>query len=168
MRTRAAVVLALSVVIDVISGIAFGLVNGIGIWNGLYFATTTGTTVGYGDITPRGWAAHLLAVVIMITVIPLFTAFFALLATYLTTKHTDEKHNLVLRHIDCRHNELKAHVSEVHSGRPGSDQGVDSGSGVSEHTAGPVNVGGVPGYDQPANAAGDPEGPGSQGGSVPG
>jgi hypothetical protein len=78
-------------------------------------------------------------------------------------KHHYEVHGT---HPTIEH--LKAHVEEVRNGRLGSDQGVDSSSGVSECAAVIVNVGGVPGHDQPADAAGDPEGPGSEGGSVHG
>jgi voltage-gated potassium channel len=115
---RAAFVLVLSVVLDTAFGVLFAFAQHVSVWDGLYFATTTGSTVGYGDITPRGWAPHLLAVAMMLLVIPLFSSVFALLATALTTAH-----------VDRRHNELKRHISEVHHGGPGRDPGGDSGAG---------------------------------------
>lgn len=116
-RSTVIKILVLSVVLDIGFGIAFGFAQHVGIWNGLYFATTTGSTVGYGDITPRGWLPHLLSVAIMIVVIPLFTSVFSLMTTV-----------LVAWHVNRKHEEMKQHVREVHSGRPGGDPGVDSGA----------------------------------------
>ena len=101
MHHRTAVrVLAIAVAADVVLGIAFGFADHVGPGNGLYFATVTATTVGYGDILPHGWLPHLLAVIIMITVIPLFASVFSLLTTGLTADH-----------IDVRHDELKARIN---------------------------------------------------------
>lgn len=143
---RAFIVLILSVFLDVVFGIAFGIVEHCGLWNGLYFATTTASTVGYGDITPDGWGPHLISVAIMLTVIPLFTSVFSLITTALTVKHTDRKHAELTLHLTSQHSELKQHVSEVHSGRPGSHQGRDSESDRYEYPPGTVNLGGVPGH----------------------
>lgn len=96
----ALLVLALSVLLDVIFGTVFGIVQHIGVWDGLYFATTTATTVGYGDIVPHGAAGHLLAASIMVTVIPLFSAVFSLLTTALTSTHVDRRHKELKEHID--------------------------------------------------------------------
>jgi hypothetical protein len=148
-RSTVVKILCLSIFLDMVFGIAFGFAQHVGAWNGLYFATTTGSTVGYGDITPHGWLPHLLSVAIMILVIPLFTSVFSLMTTALTTRHVDRKHE-----------EMKRHVSEVHSGRPGSDQGSDSDTGSGQHAALSEHVSGVPGHDQSPYAAGDPPVPG--------
>ena len=50
---------------------AFAVTSGVSYWTGLYFAVTTATTVGYGDVSPRGGAARLIAVLFMLTAIPL-------------------------------------------------------------------------------------------------
>jgi Na+/melibiose symporter-like transporter len=126
---RAAVVLILSVGLDIIFGLLFALAEHVSLWNGLYFATTTASTVGYGDITPHGWAPHLIAVAMMLTVIPLFSAVFSLLTTTLTTKHVDRRHDELKQHIDIKHADLRQHVIEVHSGGPGSGTGIHSEPG---------------------------------------
>lgn len=123
------IVLGLSVALDVVFGFLFGLTEHVPAWTGLYWATTTASTVGYGDVTPHGWAPHIIAVAVMLTVIPLFSAVFSLLTTGLTKKHVDRRHEELKRHVDQKHEELKQHVSEVQSGRPCSDTGVDSQSG---------------------------------------
>ena len=47
---------------------------------GLYWAITTATTVGYGDVTPHNGAGRVIASAVMLTTIPLLAAVFALLA----------------------------------------------------------------------------------------
>lgn len=105
---RAVRVLALAGALDAMLGVTFGIAQHCGIASGLYFATVTATTVGYGDITPRGWLPHLLAVAMMLTVIPLFAATFSLLTTGLTADH-----------VDRRHGELKALMLAPAGGRRG-------------------------------------------------
>jgi len=45
---------------------------------GLYWAITTSTTVGYGDVTPRNAVGRLIASLVMLTTIPLLASVFAL------------------------------------------------------------------------------------------
>jgi voltage-gated potassium channel len=47
---------------------------------GLYWAVTTATTVGYGDVTPKDGIGRLIASGVMLTTIPLLAAVFALVA----------------------------------------------------------------------------------------
>jgi hypothetical protein len=81
---RALAVIAAAAVLDTLLGLAFAAADHLSVWNGLYFALTTATTVGYGDITAHGWAAHVLAALMMTTVIPLFASAFSLLTSGLT------------------------------------------------------------------------------------
>lgn len=46
----------------------------------LYWAITTATTVGYGDVTPKNAAGRVIAVGVMLTTIPLFASAFAMFA----------------------------------------------------------------------------------------
>lgn len=50
----------------------------------LYWAVTTATTVGYGDVTPKNAAARAVAVGVMLTTIPLFASAFATFAGAVT------------------------------------------------------------------------------------
>ena len=45
-------------------GAVAGLVEGWGVWQGIYFAFITGLTIGYGDLAPRHVVTRLLAVAI--------------------------------------------------------------------------------------------------------
>lgn len=99
---RAARVLALAAGLDVAAGLAFGAAQGCGPWTGLYWATTTATTVGYGDVTPHGWLPHVIAVVVYLTVIPLFASVFALVTTGLTADHVDTRHQELCDHVSAQ------------------------------------------------------------------
>jgi hypothetical protein len=84
---RALFVIALAALLDALLGVAFAFAQHVSVGNGLYFATVTGTTVGYGDITPHGWESHLCAVAMMVLVIPLFGASFSLFTSGLSAIH---------------------------------------------------------------------------------
>lgn len=78
--------IAAAAVLDAGLGLAFAVADHVSPGDGLYWATTTATTVGYGDLVPRGWAAHLIAVGVMLTVIPLFGAAFSLFTSGLASE----------------------------------------------------------------------------------
>lgn len=85
-------------------GALYGTVTPIGPWDGMYFAVVTVTTVGYGDIVPRGWEAHLVALAIMILIIPAWTGVFSLLTTGMLANHVDAK-------TDKQTEQIKEHIS---------------------------------------------------------
>jgi voltage-gated potassium channel len=113
---RALVTITAAVALDTALGLSFGAADHIGPANGLYFATTTATTVGYGDITPQGWLPHVLAVAIMVTVIPLFAATFSLLTSGLTAGHVTASEHRVKAHIERR---FREHLGEPPGGEGG-------------------------------------------------
>lgn len=96
---RAVLVIAVAACLDAAAGIAFGYAQHIGPWNGLYFATTTATTVGYGDITPHGWLAHLIALGIQLTVIPLFASSFSLMTSGFTSDQVHAAKTEIKDHV---------------------------------------------------------------------
>jgi len=57
---------------------------GSGIWEALWWATVTVTTVGYGDTTPKGVAGRLLAMLWMCASLFLLAHFTATMTTYIT------------------------------------------------------------------------------------
>lgn len=57
---------------------AFALTDHLPVPTGLYWAVTTATTVGYGDVTPHNTAARIVASAVMLTCIPLLAGAFAL------------------------------------------------------------------------------------------
>jgi len=56
----------------------FALAESLPFTTGLYWAVTTATTVGYGDVTPHNPIGRLLASLVMLTTIPMLAAAFAL------------------------------------------------------------------------------------------
>jgi ABC-type amino acid transport substrate-binding protein len=55
-----------------------------GVFEGMYWALITASTIGYGDKVPHRWIGRILAAVIIIVVLPLFGFFIAELSSDLT------------------------------------------------------------------------------------
>jgi len=64
----------------VAGGALFAMTQHIAFTTGLYWAITTATTVGYGDVIPHNPAGRLVASAVMLTTIPLLASVFALVA----------------------------------------------------------------------------------------
>jgi voltage-gated potassium channel len=78
---RHVIVLLCSVVAVVLVGAGlFALAEDLPFTTGLYWAVTTATTVGYGDITPHNPIGRLIASLVMLTTIPMLAAAFALVS----------------------------------------------------------------------------------------
>jgi voltage-gated potassium channel len=83
-RHQVGLLLALAAGCTLLGGGLFALTQHVGIGTGLYWAVTTATTVGYGDVTPHDTTGRIIAVGVMLTAIPLFGAVFAFLAAAVT------------------------------------------------------------------------------------
>ncbi len=66
---------------------AFAATQHLAFDTSLYWAITTATTVGYGDITPRNPTGRLIASLVMLTTIPLLASAFALFAGAVASTH---------------------------------------------------------------------------------
>lgn len=113
---RAALVtIGTAAIIIVAGGLAFAAADHISPGLGLYFAITTATTAGYGDVIPRSTAGHWIAVILMLTAVPLVAATFSLVTATLTASQ-------VKWHMNRTEERLKQHVDERlqhHLGRSG-------------------------------------------------
>jgi voltage-gated potassium channel len=98
-RRAALATIAAAVVFDLLGAIWFAAVEHLPVATGLYWSVTTATTVGYGDISPHTHTGRLIAVLVMLTVIPLFAATFSLLTTSLTAIHASKLHEEALAHL---------------------------------------------------------------------
>jgi voltage-gated potassium channel Kch len=140
---RAALFLAAAVAVIAGGAWLFSAIERIPLGDGFYWAVETGTTVGYGDVTPHNAAGRVVAVVVMLLAIPLFGAVFAILtaahvhkrvratvservaaAEKRIAEEADERHVAMQRHVErllaghC--SDIKQHVSAVAKAPPPS------------------------------------------------
>ena len=73
-----ALLLAGAVASVLAGGALFAASQGLPVTSGWYWAITTATTVGYGDLTPHNPAGRVIASAVMLTAIPLLASVFAL------------------------------------------------------------------------------------------
>ena len=62
-----------------LGAVLFAITQHVSFWLALYWAITTATTVGYGDVLPRNTIGHVIASFVMLTTIPIVGAIFGLL-----------------------------------------------------------------------------------------
>src|ERR1700735_3525605 len=77
-RRHVAVLLAGAVACTVAGGALFAATQHLPFTSGLYWAITTATTVGYGDVTPHNASGRVVASLTMLTTIPMLASVFAL------------------------------------------------------------------------------------------
>ena len=77
-RKHIAVLLGAAVACVLAGGEWFAATSGKPFTTGLYWAVPTATTVGYGDVPPHSGAGRVVAVLVMLTTIPLLASVFAL------------------------------------------------------------------------------------------
>jgi voltage-gated potassium channel len=77
-RRHIAVLLASAVACVLVGAWLFAWAENLPFTTGLYWAITTATTVGYGDVTPHNGIGRFLASAVMLTTIPLLATVFAL------------------------------------------------------------------------------------------
>ena len=77
-RRHVSVLLGAVAVVVLLGGALFASAEDLPFTTGLYWAITTATTVGYGDVTPHNAVGRLVASLVMLTTIPMLAAAFAL------------------------------------------------------------------------------------------
>lgn len=104
--------------LDALLGWLFAVVQHIAVVDGLYYAVTTASTVGYGDIVPTTHLAKVITVIMELTVIPLFASAYSLMTVGLTTNSVTHR---VKKHIDLKHKELHAALGNATAENSGDD-----------------------------------------------
>lgn len=107
---RALTVIATAVLLDLAAGGGFAATEHVSLGLGEYWALATATTVGYGDVTPRTAAGHVIAAMVMLTVIPLFAAAFSLVTSGLTAGHVRASEQRIKEHVEAR---LRQHMARI-------------------------------------------------------
>jgi voltage-gated potassium channel len=79
-RKHVAILLASVAAVVLVGAELFALAESVPFTTGLYWAVTTATTVGYGDVTPHNPIGRLIASLVMLTTIPMLAAAFALVS----------------------------------------------------------------------------------------
>ena len=100
MTHRAAIATIAAAVLDTAGGLGFAAVEHRTAGEGLYWALTTATTVGYGDVTPKTAGGHVIAALVMLTVVPLFAATFSLFTSGLTATHIKREGRRIRAHTE--------------------------------------------------------------------
>ena len=77
-RRHVAILLAAAVACMLVGAALFAVTQHVPLTTGLYWAITTATTVGYGDVTPHNAVGRVVASAVMLTTIPLLASVFAL------------------------------------------------------------------------------------------
>ncbi len=73
-------ILVIAVTVWIVSGTLFSLVEHLSLFNGLYWALVTMTTVGYGDIVPHTAAGKIIAMLTITAGIAVYTATISVIA----------------------------------------------------------------------------------------
>jgi voltage-gated potassium channel len=76
-RVHALTLVAAAAFCVLAGGAVFAATQHLPVTKGWYWAIETATTVGYGDVTPANASGRIVAVVVMLTTIPLLAAAFA-------------------------------------------------------------------------------------------
>lgn len=84
-RGQVAALLTLAVLAVAVGAVLFSATQHVSVGTGLYWAITTATTVGYGDVTPRNALGRTVAAGEMLTAIPLFAGVFAAITAAATS-----------------------------------------------------------------------------------
>jgi voltage-gated potassium channel len=79
-RYRVPALIGFATTIILVGAALFSLADSISYGLALYWAVTTATTVGYGDVTPHNTGSRIIASAVMLTTIPTVAAIFALTA----------------------------------------------------------------------------------------
>ena len=113
----------ISVAIIIIAGIAFSRIEDQEFLQGVWWAITTVTTVGYGDLYPESNTGKILAVVVMIVGIGFVSILTANIASYFVEKDienknqdvgNEDKNQLILERIE----ELSNKIDEINQRLP--------------------------------------------------
>lgn len=83
----------------ILGGVLFSVLENISTVKGIYWALTTVTTVGYGDVTPHNDAGYYIAAATMVLTIPIWTVAIGFATSWFTSWHIWESHDQIKTHV---------------------------------------------------------------------
>jgi voltage-gated potassium channel len=128
-RTAASVIAMLWVAAVVAFGIVERLVDPDSfptIWDGMWWATQTVTTVGYGDIVPQQTVGQVIAAILMITGLSLFAVVTGTITSAFVTRAQQDSRHQQVDELRGTLEEIKAELAALRADR---DAGEPPGSG---------------------------------------
>lgn len=84
-------------------GILFAAAEHLPLHRGIYWALTTVTTVGYGDITPHNGSGYFIADFTMALTIPIWSLAIAFATSWITSWHIWHSNHQLTNHITLTH-----------------------------------------------------------------
>ncbi len=88
-------VLLVMLLVVLVFGLIFHFVEGVDVFNSLYWALVTSSTVGYGDITPRTYLGKLVSMVLIVVGVAVFSFFVGVATTYISSFEENRLRGLV-------------------------------------------------------------------------
>jgi voltage-gated potassium channel len=86
-------------VLAIFGGVMFSIFEDISWDQGIYWALTTVTTVGYGDITPHNITGYVIADCTMVLTIPIWSMAIAFATSWFTSWHIWSAHDSMRQHV---------------------------------------------------------------------
>jgi voltage-gated potassium channel Kch len=83
------------------------------VWDGMWWATQTVTTVGYGDVVPDGTAGRLIATVLMVGGLSFFAVITGVITSVFVTRAQAERRRLVADSMDDKLDVVTAELAEI-------------------------------------------------------
>ena len=84
---KASTVVSIFALMTLIYTLAFQILEGKDVLTSLYWTVITMATIGYGDITPQTTTGKILAMMIAISGIAIYTAFASIIVDYITERN---------------------------------------------------------------------------------
>jgi len=100
-------------ILAIVGGMLFAVFENIGWDRGIYWALTTVTTVGYGDITPHNLMGYVIADSTMVLTIPIWSVAIAFATSWFTSWHIWDSHDQQIADRRNMHEQTQAHISSV-------------------------------------------------------
>lgn len=103
----------ISWLLAVLGGILFSGYENISWDQGIYWALTTVTTVGYGDITPHNLVGYVIADCTMVLTIPIWSVAVAFATSWLTSWHIWDSHDQMKTHVETESTSAKIDEADM-------------------------------------------------------